>query len=166
MIQEKFYNLEGSWSIKRNIVDMAYGNGGYGEGKASFIHSNNDRNTLLYKEILSLNLVQERGCATAHQEYRFVYDGKDGFVSKYTSSGDLMYKLDMGEQNATGIYLCGSDQYIAIYNFIDNNKFTLTYKVSGDRKNYTAITEFEKIDEGAPESLEIGSVNACDLEYH
>ena len=157
MAAEKFGNLEGNWSIKRHIIDLSCVALGFGNGKASFVRAGNNKNVLLYDEILDLHLVGCKPHSGARQEYKFIYDIKADSISKYTSSENLMYRFEMGGEGATGTYLCNRDKYVAFYNFTDNNRFTLIYKVSGPEKNYTIITEFEKINEDILESPEIGA---------
>ena len=142
MSYEIFRNLEGKWSINRNIKGI-----GYGKGRASFTKSTDDQNVLCYSERLDLHLGENQHYSNAHQEYKFIYDPERMCLEKYTSAESLMYRLEITGKKARGLYLCSPDKYIATYDFIDDNLFTLTYFVSGPRKDYIIVTEFEKIEE-------------------
>ncbi len=155
MTYQIFQTLAGKWIIKRHIEGF-----GYGEGSANFTKSENDCNEMLYAEKLDLHFSGDRHYSNAHQEYKFVYDPKQDCIAKYTSKEELMYKFDIRDNGAKGEYQCESDRYIATYNFIDESKFTLKYVVSGPSKNYSIITEFEKVDDAA--SVEVGLVHECD----
>lgn len=133
-----FHNLEGEWSIRRKLGDI-----GEAEGRARFLQVSGDSNVLSYEEKLEITFFgsdKHQG----HQEYKFIYDPERNSISKYNSSGVFMYQLQFSDNEAYGEYLCDKDKYIATYIFLDG-KFTLTYEVSGPNKNYSIITEFERI---------------------
>ena len=140
MTRTIFRNLEGEWVIKRNLGAV-----GNAQGKAQFVKSKDNDHVLCYTEKLDVMLVRGGIQSGAHQEYRFVYDEARDSIEKYTSSEELMYKLNISAGCASGAYQCKQDHYIAQYNFLNENHFTLTYSVKGPDKNYVITTEFERI---------------------
>jgi len=135
-----FHNLEGKWSIKRILGAV-----GTAEGEASFIQTGNS-NVFSYQEKLEITFTGYEK-QTGHQEYKFIYDVERDSISKYNSSDNFMYQLKFSGNKANGEYDCTPDKYIATYMFLSDNKFFLIYKVTGPAKNYSIVTEFEKITE-------------------
>jgi|GEM_PF-1452351 len=157
-IHDRFRNLEGKWSIKRTLGDI-----GKAEGEAAFLLLGSS-NVMVYQEILEVTF-HGNAPQTGHQEYKFIYNIERDTISKYNSfdnfvSDNFMYHLKFSGDKANGKYVCNSDVYSATYRFVDDNKFTLLYDVTGPGKNYYILTEFEKIIEqdvwGA--SLDLDSV--------
>lgn len=135
-----FRQLKGKWTIKRNIIDL-----GEGVGTAEFKTSETDPNCLCYREELSIIFYIGAKYDDAYQIYDFTYDPNRDVIKKYRSSKELMYELHIFQNKAFGVYECEKDTYYASYDFINERKFTITYDVKGLDKNYTIVTEFERV---------------------
>lgn len=157
-----FENLLGIWSIKRVL-----GNYGTAEGIAKFTlqnqtgipvndsdnssvtNSGNSSDVINYREDLQVKYDNNFGPNvenTAYKEYVYLYDkARDKIVKQFTN-GNLFYELsiDFDKQIAHGDHLCEKDMYKATYNFLNPQKFVLTYYVNGPQKHYLIETEFTK----------------------
>ena len=156
--QDIFRKLEGKWNIRRNIIDL-----GEGSGIAEFKLSTTDKNCLCYSEELNFTFYMSYQYNGAYQKYDFIYDPAQNVIKKYRSSKELMYELQITQNEAFGFYQCKKDKYSASYNFINERKFTITYDVNGSDKNYTIVTEFERILEDEVKVLSETSVGSVDM---
>lgn len=146
----------GIWKIARTCIDHApnSNNNFKGLGLATFKKiSNNDDSTLLqYSENLTLNLpvANTTNSTQATKQYRYkfkeddvsIYNGeKSGNAAHYQKMFDLNFT---GGKSAEGKYKCGNDMYNCTFTFLSDTSFSITYKVTGPKKDYTLISIFEK----------------------
>jgi hypothetical protein len=141
-MQNIFRNLEGKWSIKRTL-QFDRNSTWHAVGSVDFTKSAVD--VLHYQEVVKVT-IPYGNTYDAHQEYDFKYDAVQDVISKYRSSEELMYILDLIGGIYRGIYKCGLDKYVATYKFIDASHFTMQYIISGPDKNCMIITKFEKVE--------------------
>lgn len=130
-----FALFEGTWVFNRSISGS-----GTSAGKATYIKEGSD--TLLYREDgLFTNLD-----GVSFQNFRmYCYRLENGLISVYFTDGKPFHTLQFDGDKATGHHLCACDHYDAEYLFEAPDRFRLSYKVKGPKKDYTIETLFQKI---------------------
>jgi len=147
----KAFNLmKGSWNMYRTITSPKF-QPMTGAGKAVFEQFQENKNALLYKEELILQLSSESINAKREYIFRLIEDD----VSVYFNENPerFFYTLKFAPKTpservfdqAGGEHLCGNDNYKASYNFFDNDNFELIYKVVGPQKDYIMTTKYSRI---------------------
>jgi len=140
-----FFFLQGQWLIERST-------NGHGkmEGMASFVPLQDDPQTLLYREegeylmpsgIASFSFFKEYmyGLNQEYLEAYFTYHGK-----KFGLFHRLILSEVCDKYSARAYHSCGQDTYIATYQFVDSNTFTLHYDIQGPKKNLRIQTHFKR----------------------
>jgi hypothetical protein len=140
-----FKYLQGTWVINRTIINNKEPHLSFlAKGKASV--GTEEETTLIYKEkmILELNNNNLEG----HKEYKYILKQEElGLYNNDYGKTSLMFNLLFDpklEKIATGQYKCKHDTYDAFYFFVDDNKFILTFEVSGPEKNCSIISSFSR----------------------
>lgn len=141
-LEEKiFHFLRGNWTFYRLT-------NGQGEmwGKAYFTDFLEDFPRLQYKEAGTF-VTPQKVQIPFYQNY--IYILRNNKIKVYFNSlqkkEDLFYILEFYDGNkAFGDHVCGNDKYQATYTFLNENQFTLQYKVVGPRKNYLIETNFQR----------------------
>jgi len=130
--KDVFHYLMGHWKLNRTLGLL-----GQAVGEASFVQQN--VTTIKYREDVSVSYG-----GTAYQEYVYLYFQDQDKITKQFVDGRHFYdlRLDLDKMEAEGDHLCVKDFYQAKYHFLDQNKFTLSYKVEGPEKDYVIQTEF------------------------
>ena len=146
----------GIWKIARTCIDHTSNsnNNFQGSGKATFkeLSNNNDNSLLQYSESLTLNISVANTTNSTQATKQYHYEFKDGDVSIYNEekSGNAIHCQKMFDLNfinnksAKGQYECGNDMYNCTFTFLSDTRFSITYKVTGPKKDYTLISIFEK----------------------
>jgi hypothetical protein len=137
---EIFKNFVGDWNLDRDL-----GAQGFAKGAASY--ELQDNNNLKYREDVEITFNNVIGKHYAYREYLYFYNDKNNSIIKTFSDGKPFHALDFDLElhTASGSHFCGSDNYRALYNFKDHNKFVTSYIVRGPSKNYTICTEYTRI---------------------
>lgn len=138
--KEIFRNLIGSWQLKRKIEN-------YGTASGMAIFEPLKENHLHYREDLEVTPTKETHASyKAHREYSYIYDELENNISQHFIDGNLFCKFNFLPKSniARGKHICSMDHYKAIYNFIEKNRFIITYQVTGPHKKYTIETEYRK----------------------
>jgi hypothetical protein len=154
-VWEVFKGLEGIWQIEREL--KGYGNMMDGKmlGTASFrkLQNNNAPYYYYYQEkgILQLSAGNQ---FRVHRKYAYSYAEETIHVHYWDDinrhQGPLLHTLYFAQVQkkkswplyADGKYLCKRDTYKAHYEFINNNRFKLSYNILGPHKNYLIKTNF------------------------
>lgn len=139
MTHKDIYNFlrNTSWNLHRKITNNLNSSlSGSAKGVAVFTEDKKTK-TLIYKESVSFSLDNNSYKSTKKYMYRL---NNNNYLEIYSEQG-LMYVLD---KDLSGLHKCGLDLYGAVYVFnFENNKFNITYSVSGPRKNYVSFTKYE-----------------------
>lgn len=130
-----FRSLGGVWRFTRQIKGC-----GKMSGTATFIQKS--PNLLLYREdgLLKLN------DGPVFESYRnYIYELKNDKITALFEDGRFFHELEFdGGVVARGHHECGLDLYRASYHFETPNAFSLQWAVTGPKKDYTILTNFEK----------------------
>jgi hypothetical protein len=146
-ILDIFYNLHGTWKIKRHITNfVAQNSSGLVLGQAVFKQIK--AHTLYYHEYGSFITAEQE--FKISQEYVYVFNMLSQQIEKhFVKPLDTLFYL-LNYQNLgifTGQHGCLQDYYLAQYDFgiKPRQEFNLEYKVYGPNKNYIATTHYQKI---------------------
>lgn len=140
----------GCWSLSRQILSNLDDFSGSATGTATFDYCP-EANEILYVEKTQLKLTNTEGILDTTKRYKFlrndsgVWTKFEGLAEEFKRMFDLKIILAESILQASGEYVCGSDNYNAIYEFHSPDKFTLKYTVKGPSKNYQTFTTFYKI---------------------
>lgn len=124
--------LRGSWKISREIIENENGKITRAEGKASFSMASDG---LKYSDNVQLG-----SNIDSFQEY--LYKIEDDQLIVCFKDTSLFYELG---DDGYASYQCNEDNYGIEYVFYPES-FTLTYYVSGPKKDYTMITKYKRQD--------------------
>lgn len=131
-------------------------------GFAAFTPSESDPNLLVYSEKVTIHsgsdVASVMNGMEAKQKYKYRYESATKTLTKYFFDDRLFYalKIDTRHDNDTteatasnevfgcGTHLCIQDIYEANYSFFSDKQFELKYTISGPKKCYEIITQFEK----------------------
>ncbi|GBB84740.1 hypothetical protein RclHR1_11300009 [Rhizophagus clarus] len=148
-----FKHFQGTWEIRRSIPNY-----GKMEGLAFFEKNNTETDALHYREEgVFTTLTNEK--INAYREYTYRY--KDNDISVYfvdknseygrTRTDRLFHTLKFNDPisvganiKATGEHFCGSDTYVATYEFCNDDEFMIIYQVKGPAKDYVTSTLFKR----------------------
>ncbi|MBS0185647.1 MAG: hypothetical protein JSS34_04820 [Proteobacteria bacterium] len=135
--------LPGFWKLKRHITHEfptieSYDASGY----AKFFLL--EDNVLLYREEIQMQHLKTGAIFEGSQEYLYSYDPNLKELCKYFKDGRLFYKLGFCGKEASGVHRCKEDVYEARYMFDSHEKFFLTYRVKGPKKDYRHETFYIK----------------------
>lgn len=168
-----FDYLPGIWRLSRKTLTSSQWHKSGAEcitanGIAAITASDTDPNLLIYCEkvsITNLNGSPTNGM-DAKQKYKYRYDAVASTLTKYFYDDRLFYTLNLNQTNSyasgadttttigangtvitgCGEHLCIEDNYVASYEFRNNDQFTLKYSVNGPKKCYEIVTEYERSD--------------------
>jgi len=126
--------LTGRWRIVRRISDARAGMAGRLTGWAAFTPS---ANGLIHDETGDLRFGAYLGPAT--RTYHLVIDRpSEGVV--HHADGSLFHVFDLASGRADILHRCGDDHYRGRYRVLDENRFTVSWQVTGPRKHYRLAT--------------------------
>ncbi len=141
-----FENLKGTWNFERKIS-----------------HEDFVKGAVVFKEIkpdilsyCETGTWQKRNkIISVFRDYLYCYNSKTNKIAIFFAEEPprLFYELNLvpleekhsGYATATGEHLCGNDVYLAHYEFISKDQFSLFYQVTGPKKKYHLQTDFKKI---------------------
>ncbi len=142
-----FKNLRGNWTIERTIDNQGRMN-----GIAWFRNSNNEQNTLHYREEGVFTLNSGRSCNIYREYvYRFQNNNISAYFVENGKTDRLFHILEFDSPALTGStmkakakHICRCDTYDVIYEFYSDNAFNIIYQVKGPLKNYVSSTFFKR----------------------
>jgi Family of unknown function (DUF6314) len=140
--------LAGRWAITRIIE----GEGAEAVGVAS-LRPDGD-GALAYRETCQLTLPDGRVVeAYRNYRYRFVDESIDIHFDDGPDQGPLFVRLAFarspgGQAEASDIHHCGDDIYRVLFRLDLPSLFETEIAVSGPRKNYRAVSRYERTAEG------------------
>jgi hypothetical protein len=144
--------FNGNWKIEKIINNIKHPDQSCtGKGLAKFT-AVGDPNSLILNEAVNLVLKGELYPQKATKSYKYEFKGSK--VTKYYESKlgqqiEFIKMFDLSFDGSEvihgrGSYLCENDKYDCIFNFFDENKFSVLYIVSGYNKSYTSTTIFTR----------------------
>ncbi len=141
--KEKFLSLQGKWALKRST--NGFGNM---QGVAVFSPFVGQYPSLLYREEGTFFTPQE-GLFDFYRDYIYFLNDKqiDVYFVSVSKKQDLFLSLTPSSTNrsATGSHMCKEDLYVATYQFLDSDTFTLYYEIKGPKKDLIIETLFERV---------------------
>lgn len=172
--------LPGIWKLSRQTLTplMQWQNSGAecikANGFAAIIRTDSDPNVLIYSEKVTISDPNDGNSPMngmeAKQKYKYQFDPSANTLTKYFCDDRLFYALKfdgtvdaghlIGGHSCGGEHLCIQDNYVANYLFSDSGeRYTLRYIVTGPKKCYEIITEYEKCELSQQTELGIEIVN-------
>ncbi|MBN2790714.1 MAG: hypothetical protein JXR69_11035 [Candidatus Delongbacteria bacterium] len=146
-IKDIFENLEGSWTLNREFVDLDTGVKHSASGNAVF--KKNKANILAYEETGVLSLPENS--ANLNFTRKYLYELKDNAIhiilDDGINRGDLFQKLIPTEDERVfkgTEHLCVNDTYNGTYHFINENEFSIEIIKKGPRMNVEIKTSYRK----------------------
>lgn len=126
--------LSGRWRIARRISDARAGMWGRLTGWAIFAPS---ADGLIHDEEGDLRFGAYQGPVT--RRYHLVIDSPSSGMVRH-ADGSLFHALELTSGTAEIRHRCGEDVYRGRYRVLDENRFTLSWQVTGPRKQYRLAT--------------------------
>lgn len=134
--------FQGRWMVDRRIVDQRMDDGASSfEGTAEF--RDDGEGGFLFHEVGALRVGGRR--VRAEQRYRYRFDDPK-HVAIFFADGRLFCEfgpLQVGEGvPARARHLCGDDDYAGGLTLEAEDRWRLTWRVLGPRKDYTAVSVY------------------------
>lgn len=126
--------LNGRWRIARRISDARAELMGRLTGWSVFTPS---ADGLIHDETGDLNFGAYRGPVT--RRYHLIADGSSTGIVRH-ADGSLFHALDLASGMADILHACGDDRYRGRYRVLDESRFTVSWQVTGPRKQYRLAT--------------------------
>lgn len=123
----------GTYDVSRVIKDARAGATSQFEGQAVIGPHDDDT---LYTETGHLILNEQRFAA----ERRYIWRSKGARVDVAFEDGRAFHDFDLEVGGDATEHLCGSDMYRGGYDFSHWPRWSVTWTVSGPRKDYTSVT--------------------------
>lgn len=142
----KLKQLAGHWKFFRNIQNtLTPKASGSVVGAAVFLQNNNDDHLHYFEE--GLFTLVSGAQIIIKQEYFYIFDNAAQTIIKHEAQSGVPSKALYTIKDNKANHLCGSDLYIAHYEFSSttHNEFTVKYKVNGPCKEYSSCTKYIKI---------------------
>lgn len=131
--------LTGRWRIARRISDTRAGLVGRLTGWAVFTPS---ADGLIHDETGDLSFGAYQGQAV--RRYRLSFDGSSAMV--HHADGSLFHPLDLTSGVADILHRCGEDTYRGRYRVLGENRFVVSWQVTGPRKRYRLATSYLRVE--------------------
>src|ERR1700722_1332297 len=132
-----FCSLEGHWKFSRAIS-----NHDSIEGVACFRKTSHRPDILFYREKETFSFLKDIQIGLS-QEYEYRYAGDKIAVYFCREHDRLLHSLEFMElDKASAEHLCGSDTYLATYQFHFPDRFELLYSIKGPHKDFQVKTVF------------------------
>jgi hypothetical protein len=131
--------LSGRWRISRRIGDARLGIAGRLTGYATFTPVPDG---LIHDENGDLRFGAYRGPAT--RRYHLMID-EQSVGDVHHADGSLFHRLDLASGRAEVLHQCGSDEYWGRYRVLGEDRFAVTWRVTGPRKRYCLATLHTRI---------------------
>lgn len=75
----------------------------------------------------------------ASRRYRLIVDGSSSGTVHH-ADGSLFHALDLASGRTDILHRCGEDMYRGRYRVLDENRFAVSWRVTGPRKRYRLAT--------------------------
>jgi hypothetical protein len=85
--------------------------------------------------------------AEAQRDYRFVIEGDHRF-SVFFADGGFFHRADIADGAARVSHDCAPDSYCGRYRFLDADRWSLTWRIIGPRKDLVISTLFSRTGRG------------------
>jgi hypothetical protein len=131
--------LGGAWRITRRIRDRRAGETGRLEGVAIFAPV---AEGLRYDESGAMRFGSYHG--EAAQNYLFALNGDAAAEVRY-ADGRFFHRLDLSAGVADVTHECGADFYRGRYRMLGLDRWALSWRVAGPRKDYLMSTWYERV---------------------
>ena len=128
----------GPWSVVRRIRDMRTRQLGRMLGTADFVP---DDDGLRFAERGTLMLPGVR--TEAQQSYRFVIESDHGF-SVFFADGRFFHRAEIVMEAACVAHDCAPDAYCGRYRFPGRDRWSLSWRITGPRKDLVISTVFSR----------------------
>jgi hypothetical protein len=130
--------LRGEWTVTRVINDGA----GHFEGRACFVPDPESPAAVMWREHGRLRLGAHDG--PAERTLR-IEPAIDGAWQVRFADGRPFHELDLAAGGRCDVsHLCGPDVYRGRYEIDGPDRFTITWRVSGPRKNDVIASRYER----------------------
>ena len=118
--------LTGAWTARRII------NGGAGTFTGTAVFSDDGAGALVWHEVGRLALPSHAGEAT--RTYLIVADGAGAWEVRF-DDGRPFHPLDLSDGRWEARHHCGEDLYRGVYEVTAPDRFAVTWRVTGPRKD-------------------------------
>ncbi|HZS82496.1 MAG TPA: DUF6314 family protein [Stellaceae bacterium] len=133
--------LAGRWRLARRIEDRRLALAGSLRGRVTLTPAGGG---LDYAESGTLSFGSWRGEAT--QRYRFLFDGAQ--VAVCFADGRLFHRCDLSLGRAEVAHACSPDRYQGRYRILDADRWALSWRITGPRKDLVIGSVYTRLDEG------------------
>ncbi len=127
----------GGYSVTRRIEDRRAAQTVRFEGRAQ-ISEGDTRHSALYREAGEMQVAQGRFTA----ERSYLWRAQAGRILVQFDDGRPFHDFDPVSGGAATEHLCGQDWYLGGYDFSDWPQWSVTWEVSGPRKDYRSVTRY------------------------
>ena len=128
----------GTWFVVRRIRDLKTRELGRLRGTAEFA---NHHEGIRFSERGELVLAHAR--AEARRDYRFVIEGDHRF-SVFFADGRFFHRANVAKGVAAVTHDCAPDTYRGRYRFPDRDRWSLSWRITGPRKDLVISTLFSR----------------------
>ena len=142
-----FCYLQGDWDIERQIIDKSSSlSNAVAKGRVAI--SSKDRHILNYQE--SLEVKWSNGFVSkAKKKYDYILDNSGNLELYSYEKGDRRFMFNLLFDSSltvivSGDYKCNQDFYSTTYEIVNSNQFIQKFKVNGPKKDYIAISCFNR----------------------
>ncbi len=129
-------DFAGGWRLSRKITDRRAGRDGTAEGRLDLVPEGGG---LRYEERVVLHLPGQKPMAGT-RGYR--WEGHPGIIAVFFDDGRPFHDFALGEARPRALHHCDPDRYEVTYDFSDWPVWTVTWEVTGPRKDYRMETLF------------------------
>jgi hypothetical protein len=129
--------LPGEWTVTRVINDGA----GRFEGRASFVSDPDSPLSLIWHEHGRLRLAGHDG--PAGRTLRIEPAGRGTWEVRF-ADGSPFHRLDLSSGSDDVTHPCGADVYRGRYEIQAPDRFTVTWRVTGPRKDDLIVSVYER----------------------
>ncbi|ETW14492.1 hypothetical protein ATO8_01245 [Roseivivax marinus] len=135
-LPEGLSDFEGGWRLSRKIHDRHVGQFGHAEGRLEF---SPDGDGLRYDESVTMHLPGQPPLSGTRA---YLWRAMDGVIDVRFDTGAPFHQIMLGEPEPEATHHCAPDLYRVSYDFADWPVWTVTWEVSGPRKDYRMETLF------------------------
>jgi hypothetical protein len=129
----------GVWQLTRQITDRMHGLGGQFVGQTRF-EKEGDRLRCLESGDLTL-----ASGATLSADRQMFWQIMPDRIYVYYADGGLFHTFTPHGISEGTPHLCGEDHYISRYDFTAFPRWSVTWQVSGPRKDYTSVSDYHRM---------------------
>ncbi len=128
----------GAWHLARTIEDRRDQRHGFLRGSAAFEPDGRD---LRYREYGRLRLGAYAG--PVEQRYRYAFPRPDHVTVRF-ADGRSFFDLEFSRGRGAFLHKCGADLYRGTIEVLDAACFTMSWRVSGPRKDYVLRSRYRR----------------------